>query len=144
MRPTYLSAAAALSAAGLKAGSRVLSRVTQENSTAVLIFAAATWMSAVGVDKKPDELPPFGVVRSSVPGGTDGSGGVSADWLVLLRGIVSIVMNGWTWLNNGDLGPVLTLYYWHTNGNPGVADEKLVALKTLIEGSVSDEAKLTL
>jgi hypothetical protein len=108
-----------------------LQNISEENCTVLFIFSGLNLMYALANPNKADTLPPYGTTETSV------------DWIILLRGIVSIVLRGWPWLIGQGLSAILNLAahmrYSITLIPP--AEEKLNHLEALIGISLQNTTK---
>jgi hypothetical protein len=131
----YESIATSLQKAGLDSVSRILPNITEENCSALFIFSSLTWINSLAVPNKPDELPPHSHTETA------------ADWLVLLRGIVSVTMTGMKWLEKGDLAAMIAIRSINILSEELAshpADQHLVRLKVLITNTTINEKRTTM
>jgi hypothetical protein len=129
-RSTYESAAESLQKAGLNAVSKILPNITEDNCSAVFIFSGLTWINSLAVQRKPEGLPPHSQTETA------------ADWLVMLRGIVSVTDTAFSWLEKGELGAMVDMEPYgqpDENNAPHPAEESLLRLKVLITESTASE-----
>ncbi|KZF26555.1 hypothetical protein L228DRAFT_257970 [Xylona heveae TC161] len=111
---TYLSQAALHQDSALRAARRAMSRVTQDNCNALLAFSILVVMFAFARPREPDSL----ILIGSMEHGT-------AEWLLLLRGVHSILLSAWEHLENGVLSALFRVTAYFPNrhdehGNGGL------------------------
>ncbi|KAF1983239.1 hypothetical protein K402DRAFT_396941 [Aulographum hederae CBS 113979] len=121
----YESAATALHAAALKSAAEVLPNFTEQNGHAIFLFSCITWIFTVATPDRPEELPPFAHTDTI------------ADWLILLRGVVSVSSTAWPCLLRSDLSVIIsTALAPSPTGTIPPAEEHLLYLKSLIAASL--------
>jgi hypothetical protein len=132
-RNLYTSAAESLQNAAIKDVASIMGNVTEENCTALFIFSGLNWIYALATPLKPNSLPPYGVTERSV------------DFVIQLRGILSIILRAWPWLVSKNIGTVLRfpsqMQYPISEIPP--ADKHLAHLDGLISSSLKDTEKET-
>jgi hypothetical protein len=127
----YVTAAVTLQNAAIKDVAPILQNISEENCTALFIFSGLNWMYALANPNKADTLPPHGTTETSV------------DWIILLRGIVSIVLRAWPWLMGQGLSAILSLasHMRYSTTLIPPAEEKLNHLEALIGTSLQNTTK---
>jgi hypothetical protein len=122
-RNMYEAAAVTLQKEGLDSVSKILPNITEDNCSAIFVFSGLTWMNSLAVLEKPKELPPHSQTETA------------ADWLVMLRGIVSVTMTASSRLEKGELAAMVDMEKYSSTGEnsaPHPADESLLRLKVLV------------
>jgi hypothetical protein len=121
--------------AALGVATSILLHVNEENCSALHIFSSVTCIIALASPQKPGNF--FLVGEQGV-----------AEWLLLVRGVRSIIDSSHEWLYNGILGPMFKIpERMHrrrvANGDDSPSEnEHLLELRQLIRGTVTDHKTL--
>ncbi|KAF1988754.1 hypothetical protein K402DRAFT_402464 [Aulographum hederae CBS 113979] len=126
----YVLCAASLYGGALSKLARSLTEINEENNSAVFWTATLTFVYALAMPTKPDKL--MQTLDS------DGSDTTTTDWLLLLRGVLSVSQNARRWLSHKEFkGFAINDEDGGSVDEKGLApaEEHLLQLKTIIEYS---------